>query len=426
MTHPEQPCAVSAPRRAHVGRRSLPRLARSAGISAALAVGLTAGGALAAVPAAWAAPASSVDTFSLLSSGLPGIGPVIPAPGTLGPQPPVPGAARAQLIDTYDLATAERDKGSAAPGGDVPFGGISGLDRVTDDVYLGLSDDRAEKGPVRAYPMELPRDKAGHTASARIGKPLLLTDQEGKPYAKGSVDPESIRVTPEGSIVWTSEGDADHGIAPAITVADGSGRAQRQFEIPDYHRPPASDKAPGTGAAMGIQNNKAYEGLTITGAGDAARAAVLTEDPLKQDKRNRLTFYDLETGRPTAEYAYQLDPDDPGADQRGATEILAESESSFLVLERNYVKGQGTRGKLYRISTSGATDVLGTATLSGQEKPVSKETLLDFSPNGENPDNIEGLAWGPTLQDGRRTVLVSTDNNFSDSQRSLIHTIALG
>lgn len=339
---------------------------------------------------------------------------------------PAPTSPKAELIDTYDLAQARRNPGDPNTAlAQAPFGGISGLERVNGDVYIGLSDDRAERGPVRVYPLQLPRTDTGGTGNALVAQPFELTDRQGAEYPKGSVDPEAIRLTRERGIVWTSEGDASKGIAPAVILADGHGRAQREMEIPDYHRP---STRPGDAAPMGIENNRAYEGLAVVGGdggADAERAAVLTEGPLRQDHRNRLTFYDVRTGRPTAEYAYQLDPADEGADARGATELLAVSDSSFLVLERDYVPGKGTRAKLYRISVDGATNVLGTPTLSGTETPVTKETLMDFSPNGENPDNVEGMAWGPTLPDGRRSVLVATDDNFSPSQRTLIHTIAL-
>ena len=50
---------------------------------------------------------------------------------------------------------------------------------------------------------------------------------------------------------------------------------------------------------------------------------------------------------------------------------------------------------------------------------------MNFSPHGDNPDTIEGMTWGPNQPDGRRTLLVTTDNNFSGKQRTLVHTIAL-
>ncbi|RRO99205.1 esterase-like activity of phytase family protein, partial [Corynebacterium bovis] len=384
----------------------------TSGSTAALTWG---GGSVASSSPLPSLPSLSSPALSSPALSSPGL---LPDPGATtpgGPQTPTPPAAGpvAELVDTHDLAGSTVEHGDG-PAADAPFGGISGIDRIAGDRYIGISDDRSEKGPARAYPLTLPRTATGGTGTATIGAPVTLTDADGKPYARGTVDPESIRVTPGGDLLWSSEGDADAGIAPAVTLAGPDGQARLSYTIPEYHRP---------GPGRGIRNNQAYEGLTLTDGGRSA--VVLTEGPLQQDSRNRLTVYDTATGMPRAEYAYQLDPADPGADGRGATEILAVGDGTFLTLERGYVPGQGTRGKLYRVRPGAATDVLGRPTLDGREVTVEKEELLDFSPHGENPDNIEGMTWGPDQPDGRRTLLVTTDDNFSRSQRSLVHTVAL-
>ena len=319
----------------------------------------------------------------------------------------------AELIDTCDLADSTVVHGTG-PAARAPFGGISGIDRVAGDNYIAISDDRSDKGPARAYPLTLPRTPRGGTSTTTIPPPITLTDTTGTPYTPGRVDPESIRVTPQGNLVWSSEGHADAGIAPSITLASPDGHAQRNYTIPDYHYP---------NAGHGVRNNEAYEAITLIDGGKDA--AVLTEGPLQQDTRNRLTIYDTTTGTPWAEYTYQLDPADPGSDKRGASEILTIDDHTFLTLERDYVPGQGTRGKLYRVRIGAASNVLGQATLDDQDVPVDKEELMNFSPHGDNPDNIEGMTWGPNQPDGRRTLLVTTDNNFSGKQRTLVHTIAL-
>ncbi|WP_182358605.1 esterase-like activity of phytase family protein [Tomitella gaofuii] len=330
----------------------------------------------------------------------------------------------AALIDTYDLSGAQFSPAvaRALPDG-TPFGGISGLEPLGDDRYLGISDDRADKGPARVYRLALPRTPDGGTGLAQVTGMILLTDEHGRGFAPGSVDPESIRAMPDGTLLWTSEGDAEAGIAPEITVAAEDGRALRRFAIPGYQRP-ADD------GARGVRPNKAYEGLTLFDGG--ARAAVLAEGPLAQDpnapgaSRTRLTVYDVASGAAAAEYAYPLDAPPDGTDERGATEILATGDGRFLVLERSWIKGQGTVGKLYLVDTAGADDVLGAAVLTGSETPVHKTLLLDFSPNGENVDNIESLAWAPDQADGRQTLLVGSDDNFNTGeQRSLIHTVVV-
>ena len=39
-------------------------------------------------------------------------------------------------------------------------------------------------------------------------------------------------------------------------------------------------------------------------------------------------------------------------------------------------------------------------------------------------ENWEGLAWGPELDDGRRTLVIVSDDNFSLIQRNLVGLLA--
>jgi hypothetical protein len=34
----------------------------------------------------------------------------------------------------------------------------------------------------------------------------------------------------------------------------------------------------------------------------------------------------------------------------------------------------------------------------------------------DNVDNIEGIAWGPVLENGNRSLVLVSDNNFNDTQ----------
>jgi hypothetical protein len=42
--------------------------------------------------------------------------------------------------------------------------------------------------------------------------------------------------------------------------------------------------------------------------------------------------------------------------------------------------------------------------------------LLDLDALGITLDNVEGMAIGPDLADGRRTLVLISDNNFSPAQ----------
>ena len=46
---------------------------------------------------------------------------------------------------------------------------------------------------------------------------------------------------------------------------------------------------------------------------------------------------------------------------------------------------------------------------------LSKTLFADLHDLGIDPDNIEGLALGPALADGRRLLVMVADNNFQPS-----------
>ncbi|MNU08786.1 hypothetical protein D3C72_2549920 [compost metagenome] len=54
--------------------------------------------------------------------------------------------------------------------------------------------------------------------------------------------------------------------------------------------------------------------------------------------------------------------------------------------------------------------------------PAEKVKILDFETElkdirKKSVDNFEALAWGPTLPDGKKTLLMMTDNNFNKTQK---------
>ena len=59
------------------------------------------------------------------------------------------------------------------------------------------------------------------------------------------------------------------------------------------------------------------------------------------------------------------------------------------------------------------------ASLAGQLgsiDPVEKTLLYDLDALGIPLDNVEGMTFGPDLADGRRTLVLVSDNNFAPAQ----------
>lgn len=72
-------------------------------------------------------------------------------------------------------------------------------------------------------------------------------------------------------------------------------------------------------------------------------------------------------------------------------------------------------------------DVSSVNDLDGWEIDPSaeKQLLLDFADLGLTLDNIEGMTFGPQLPDGRQSLVVVSDNNFSETQFTQVLTFAV-
>ncbi|MGH6626079.1 MAG: esterase-like activity of phytase family protein [Burkholderiaceae bacterium] len=318
-------------------------------------------------------------------------------------------------------------------------GGLSGLDYDPGaDVWYVLSDDRSELQPARFYTLRLA------LGSDRIEPPELLDvvtlrQPDGSAFAgrtrSGNAspatgaevpDPESIRFVPATrTLLWTSEGDARLGLDPFVREAELDGRHRRAFRLPGLFKMDP-------GRRSGPRDNLTFEGLALTpdgaGAWVAMEAALLQDGPVPAAGRPggpcRFTLFDLDQGQAVRQIAYGPDaipqpPSPAGAyADNGVSEILMLDAHRLLVLERAYMSGVGNSLRLYQIDTREASDTLALPALhSGNHRPAPKTLVADFSSLGlSRLDNTEGMTWGPRLPDGRRTLVVVSDDNFNPGQ----------
>jgi len=104
----------------------------------------------------------------------------------------------------------------------------------------------------------------------------------------------------------------------------------------------------------------------------------------------------------------------------------------MLSMERSFsvgAPGTGNTIKLYSVAFPGADDVTGVDSLAGRlgdVRPVQKTLLLDLRTLGIPLDNVEGMTIGPDLPDGRRSLVLVSDNNFAASQFTQFLLFALG
>jgi hypothetical protein len=317
-------------------------------------------------------------------------------------------------------------------------GGLSGIDYdAANRRFVLISDDRLNSDsttPPRIYTATLVYDAAGFTG-VQFQSVVALKQPDGAVYPKvpdpAVADPEGVRVDPTtGNWLWVSEGDRTLAsganpariIDPFIREIRVDGTHVREYTVPNMFRMSATETGP--------RGNLVFEGLALTPSNK--RVAVITEGPLYQDGPTptttsgavaRVTVYDRSTGTAEAQYVYPIDRVQVASvpagqfSVSGATEILALSETRFLVLERSFSVGVvGNQVRLYEIETATATNVLRTPALAGATyTPVTKRLILDFETLKAQLGgiaNLEGMTFGPKLANGRESLVVVADDNF--------------
>jgi hypothetical protein len=311
------------------------------------------------------------------------------------------------------------------------FGGISGLEFDADTGrYIGISDDRGERGPVRFYELDIDAGAEGLKGVSVISH-TVLKDQGGEEFAVRAADPESIRLR-AGEIFWTSEGDGKAMISPSVRVASRDGEFIRELELPAGFSPTA-DKS------TGIRENLAFESLAVLPSGDVLaglEAALYQDGPgpsLTEGSLARIVRYDGQSGAQMAQYVYPVSPipqaatTKDGGNDNGMSEMIALDDHRLLLVERSFAKGFGNNVKLFLVDLDGATDVSDIAALAHTDKavvPARKSQVLDFRSLGLTPDNIEAMAIGKG-KDGTDVLLLAADNNFSDNQKTQFYAFAL-
>jgi endonuclease/exonuclease/phosphatase family metal-dependent hydrolase len=306
---------------------------------------------------------------------------------------------------------------------DTLVGGLSGLTYDPGcDLYYAVSDDRGRFGPSRFYTLKISR-----TESAKVDfiAAVGFRDREGMLFGRNFPDPEALALDSKGSLYVASEGVPHRGIPPFVGFFALDGSLHGELSLPEHFVP---DEL----GTRGVRDNLGFEGLAISPEGN--RLFVVAENALLQDgptadlthgSPTRLLVIDRFTGHTIAEYLYPIDPvpDEPQPASafrtNGVSEILAIDDFRLLVVERSFSAGVGNRVRLYMIDLESAANVSGTDGFADAEDLesvfVSKTLVADLHQLGVRPDNIEGMAFGPTLEDGRRLLVMISDNNFQPS-----------
>ncbi|MGH2538706.1 MAG: esterase-like activity of phytase family protein [Candidatus Promineifilaceae bacterium] len=323
---------------------------------------------------------------------------------------------------------------------------VGGLSAVTYDaargVYYVLSDDRSEINPARYYTVGVDLgDGSLDPGDVAFQAVTFLKQKNGDAYPPFSLDPEGAYLLRPGQLYISSEGNADGAppLDPFVNRFNPDGKLNRELTIPAKFLPDGAE-------TFGVRDNLAFESLTA--APDGRKLATATENALHQDgpassltdsSPSRLLEFELGSKRPAREFVYCVEPIPqapipPGAfADNGLSEMQAlDNQGTFLAMERSFAVGVGNTVILYETSSQGATDVSAIEALglsgcpAGAITPMSKSLVADFEQDlGLDPDNLEGMAFGPALPDGRLVLLVVSDNNFNPSQTTQFIALAV-
>lgn len=250
-------------------------------------------------------------------------------------------------------------------------------------------------------------------------------------------DPEGFRCATGGSFFVSDE------YGPTVSEFVSGGRRLRSFAIPEHFRikhPSGSPQEEADANSSGRQPNRGFEGLAISPNGGKLFAVL--QGPLIQDsvalpngKRSGIHLRLLEIDRHSGqqrEFVYPLD--DP---RNGVSEILAINDDNFLLIERDSTKGSAAAyKKIIHATTQGATNISGRHELPAHElstdiRRMQKSILIDlldpkyFLRGDLMPEKIEGLTFGPDLPDGRRLLMICSDNDFVTDEPSRFYAFGI-
>lgn len=367
----------------------------------------------------------------------------------MAPTPPAP--FQLSLLDTVVFpAVIEPPDGDR----DRWFGSLSGLAFDTrSGRYLAVIDDRQ---PSRVAWLDI-TEQAGRL-SVRPGDVSPLRPGPGvDARLVAGADLEALVSLEDGTWIASEEGHIVSGSSwqPALLTFTSAFIVTRVQPWPLRF---TLGPSPG-----GVRNNQGFESLARTPDG---RLIAGLEQPLYVDLpaplRNGRPFGGGQGGpsrlvelvragadwEPRREWIYPLDPtltrvgfeEICNDGEVGLTDLLAIDDRRLIALERSCLLNPGpppvvrNTVRLYLVDVSGASDV---ARLSGPAvgaaRPVMKALLIDFDtlipqfpPALANLDNFEALAFGPPHPDGRRTLIVMSDDNFRSNQHTVFVWLGIG
>lgn len=301
---------------------------------------------------------------------------------------------------------------------------LGGLARIEGSRYVAVGDDHAT-----LHFLDIDVDpESGRIRSVGFAQAIPLRGADGVELTdpRHAADREDVAVDAGSGTLWIAdERDAGDPSRPSLVEVDpASGRILRRL-------------SPADGGPLSVfasaRRNYGFESLARPDPGTvmwtANEEALEIDGPLASALRGsvvRIQEIDDRLG-PARQFAYVTDPtvhpiESPatavGEDRSSVSALVALADGRLLVLERALAGDStgmaGFRIRVYLAELSGATDVSATEFRDGlagrTDWTPARKTLLWERRFGLPVSNFEGMALGPRLAGGDRSLLLIADN----------------
>ncbi|HEU4577170.1 MAG TPA: esterase-like activity of phytase family protein [Polyangiaceae bacterium] len=349
------------------------------------------------------------------------------------PQAPGHPVLRLAFLRDFNPQRTPAANALAPSWGAAALGGLSGLSYAESSRTLYGVSDNCSRGPARIYSFEVELSATRFRVEPRSVLPLRDTRGTG---ALDLCDGESLAADPAGGFfIGTENHDNEPGMRfPSILRVTQEGLITGSLPLPEALLPEAD--GPHT---RGTRDNGAFEGLSVSPSGRWLSA--ITETALQQDGPDasfeqgtivRLLRWDLAQPGPPEQFRYAAEPvprpaggvaDLEGGN--GVSELLSLDDQRLLVLERAYVAPPHVHGvntiRIFEVTLPSARPAAVTDAIPLLPKRLVldlDEILPQLQPGQQTLDNLEGMAFGPRLPSGERTLLLVSDDNFNPAQRT--------
>jgi hypothetical protein len=256
-------------------------------------------------------------------------------------------------------------------------------------------------------PMIVPMRPSADLKTWSLGEPIAVSIPD-------KWDGEGLALVPDGFVISNEAGSH-------LYELDRAGNMRRRIELPAHFATTLRNKSL---EALSISPDGRY----IFTANESALEGDGSQPTTTQGTTLRFLRIDRATSK-TMEVAYRTEPVfAEGGGDMGVAEICALSDQDLLVLERSYVPGVGNSIRIFRTSIAGAPDVEQVERLTDTTPVVTKHLVMDLAVAGLEVSparsqttkplypNYEGMTLGPRLPDGRRVLILISDDNGKPTQ----------